>query len=151
MSLIVSQMPANRLPTELVNNAAFVKQVDSDPIHETAETGQPAEKIHGCALPRFDTLSISAEDVAAPVESISEAQTGSMTTFPSFAEAFSKITQDYSDTIRKHYAREHEENLTYDDPAAHTWDKYKIRILLTSVRICRRTSGPGPMTRNWIF
>lgn len=125
MSLIVSQMPVNRLPAELVNNAAFVKQVDFDPVHETAGTGQPAEKIHGSALPRFDTLSISAEDVVAPVESTSEAQTGSMTTFPSFAEAFSKITQEYSNTIRQHYAREHEENLTYDDPATHIWDKYK--------------------------
>ena len=62
MSLIVSQAPANRLPAELVNNAAFVKQVDS--VHQSAETGQPAEKIHGSALPRFDTLSISAEALA---------------------------------------------------------------------------------------
>ena len=59
MSLIVSQTPANRLPAELVNNAAFVKQVNFDPVHQTAETGQPAEKIHGSALPRFDTVSIS--------------------------------------------------------------------------------------------
>ena len=59
MSLIVSQKPVNRLPAELVNNAAFVKQVDFDPVHQTAETGQPAEKIHGDALPRFDKVSIS--------------------------------------------------------------------------------------------
>lgn len=59
MSLIVSQTPVNRLPAELVNNAAFVKQVDFDPVHQTAETGQPAEKIHGDALPRFDKVSIS--------------------------------------------------------------------------------------------
>ena len=64
MSLIVSQTPANRLPAELVNNAAFVKQVNFDPVHQTAETGQPAEKIHGSALPRFDTVSISAEALA---------------------------------------------------------------------------------------
>lgn len=64
MSLIVSQTPVNRLPAELVNNAAFVKQVDFDPVHQTVETGQPAEKIHGSALPRFDTLSISAEALA---------------------------------------------------------------------------------------
>lgn len=64
MSLIVSQTPVNRLPAELVNNAAFVKQVDFDPVHQTAETDQPAEKIHGSALPRFDTLSISAEGAA---------------------------------------------------------------------------------------
>lgn len=65
MSLIVSQMPVNRLPAELVNNAAFVKQVDYDPVHQTAETSQPSEKIHGSALPRFDTVSISAEGAAA--------------------------------------------------------------------------------------
>ncbi len=59
MSLIVSQTPANRLPAELVNNAAFVKQVDFDPVHQGAETGQPAEKIHSSALPRFDSVSIS--------------------------------------------------------------------------------------------
>ena len=64
MSLIVSQKPVNRLPAELVNNAAFVKQVDFDPVHQTAETGQPAEKIHGDALPRFDKVSISAEGAA---------------------------------------------------------------------------------------
>lgn len=124
MSLIVSQTPVNQLPTELVNNAAFVKQVDFDPVHQTAETGQPAEKIHGSALPRFDSVSISAESVA-PVESASEEQVGNMTTFTSFAEEFSKITQEYSNTIRQHYAKGHEENLTYDDPAAHIWDKYK--------------------------
>lgn len=124
MSLIVSQTPANRLPAELVNSAAFVKQVDFDPVHQTAETGQPAEKIHGSALPRFDAVSISAESVA-PVETASEEQVGDMTAFTSFAEEFSKITQEYSNTIRQHYAKEHEENLTYDDPAAHIWDKYK--------------------------
>ena len=59
MSLIVSQTAVNRLPAELVNNAAFVKQID--PVHQSAETGQPAEKIHGSVLPRFDTVSISAE------------------------------------------------------------------------------------------
>ena len=65
MSLTVSQMPANRLPAELVNNAAFVKKVDFDPVHQTDETGQPAEKIHGSALPCFDTVLISAEGIAA--------------------------------------------------------------------------------------
>ena len=64
MSLIVSQTPVNRLPAELVNNAAFVKQVDFDPVHQSAETGQPAEKIHGSVIPRFDTVSISAEGAA---------------------------------------------------------------------------------------
>lgn len=65
MSLIVSQIPVKRLSAELVNNAAFVKQVDYDPVHQTAETDQPSEKIHGRALPKFDTVSISAEGAAA--------------------------------------------------------------------------------------
>ena len=38
--------------------------VHFDPVHQTAETGQPAEKIHGDALPRFDKVSISAEGAA---------------------------------------------------------------------------------------
>lgn len=64
MSLIVSQVPVNQLPAELVNNAAFVKQVSFDPVHQDTEADQPAEKIHGSALPRFDTVSFSAEALA---------------------------------------------------------------------------------------
>ena len=63
MSLIVSQTGVNRLPAELVNNAAFVKYVDFDPVHQTAESNQPAEKVNGIAG-RFDTISISAEALA---------------------------------------------------------------------------------------
>lgn len=63
MSLIVSQTPVNRLPAELVNNAAFIKKVDFDPVHETPKTEQPAVKINGTAN-RFDTISISAEALA---------------------------------------------------------------------------------------
>ena len=74
---------------------------------------------------RFDTVSIRAQSATAPVESASKEQTGNMTTFTTFAEEFSKITQDYSNTIRNHYAKEHAENLTYDDPAVHIWNKYK--------------------------
>ena len=74
---------------------------------------------------RFDTVSIRGGNGAAPVESASEEQAGNTTTFPSFSEEFNKITQNYSNTIREHYAKEHDENLTYDNPAAHIWDKYK--------------------------
>lgn len=63
MSLIVSQTPANRLPAELVNNAAFVKQINFDPVHQTVESGQPAERVNGFAS-SFDTISISAEGLA---------------------------------------------------------------------------------------
>lgn len=61
----------------------------------------------------------------APTAADAEKQTSNTTTFASFAEEFSKITQGYSDTIRKYYAEAHDNNLTYDDPAAHIWDKYK--------------------------
>lgn len=61
----------------------------------------------------------------APTAADAEKQTSNTTTFASFAEEFSKITQGYGDTIRKYYAEAHDNNLTYDDPAAHIWDKYK--------------------------
>lgn len=63
MSLIVSQTPVNRLPAELVNNAAFVKQVNFDPVHQIAANGQPAERVNGIAN-SFDTISISAQALA---------------------------------------------------------------------------------------
>ena len=47
------------------------------------------------------------------------------TVFTSFADEFSKVTNEYADTIREHYAKEHAENLTYDNPSLHIWDKYK--------------------------
>jgi len=69
-----------------------------------------------------DKMVISPEALAA----MEKEQAGSNTTaFPSFADEFNQITQGYSDTIREHYAGEHEENLAYDDPAGHIWDKYK--------------------------
>lgn len=55
---------------------------------------------------------------------VSEERAGA-TTFPSFAQEFGEITRGYTDAVRGYYAPEHEENLTYDDPAAHIWDKYK--------------------------
>ena len=61
----------------------------------------------------------------APTAADAEKQTSNTITFASFAEEFSKITQGYGDTIRKYYAEAHDDNLTYDDPAAHIWDKYK--------------------------
>lgn len=49
MGLIVTQIPVDRLPAGLAQSAAFVKQVDFDPVHESPVTDQPAEKIHGGA------------------------------------------------------------------------------------------------------
>ena len=44
-----------------MKNADFVNQVDFDPVHQAAEDGRSAEKIHGSARPRFDRLSLSEE------------------------------------------------------------------------------------------
>lgn len=66
-------------------------------------------------------------DSAASVDAVSVAQAdgGKATTFTTFAGEFSKITQGYANTIREYYAAAHEENLTYDSPSTHIWDKYK--------------------------
>ena len=101
------------------------------------------------------TISAQAQETqvnsAVPADEVSEEQAGSgSTTFTSFAEEFSKITEDYANTIREHYAAEHEENLTYDNPSNHIWNKYKNPDSLTSALICRRMNGLGPTTRSWI-
>ena len=62
MPLIIGQTAVQKLPADLVKNAAFVKNVAFDPVHETGQTDSPAEKIHGG---RFDSLSISAEGLQA--------------------------------------------------------------------------------------
>ena len=63
---------------------------------------------------------------ATPVNAVSEGQAdGISAIFTSFAEEFSKVTDGYAGTIREYYAAEHEENLTYDNPSSHIWDKYK--------------------------
>lgn len=66
-------------------------------------------------------------DAISSVAAVSEEQTNGSkaTTFTTFAEEFSKITQSYANTIREHYAAEHEKNLTYDSPSTHIWNKYK--------------------------
>lgn len=66
-------------------------------------------------------------DAISSMDAVSEEQANSSkaTTFTTFAEEFNKITQDYADTVREHYATEHEENLTYDIPSTHIWNKYK--------------------------
>ena len=63
---------------------------------------------------------------AMAVDEVRESESGSVTTtFTSFSQEFSKVTQRYTDAIREHYAGEYAENLASDDPKAHIWDKYK--------------------------
>ena len=66
-------------------------------------------------------------DTVVAVDAVSKEQVddNTTTTFTSFATEFSKITEGYTDTIWEHYTKEHEENLTYDNPSTHIWDKYK--------------------------
>lgn len=83
------------------------------------------------------TISVQAQEAAvkqetkmssaAPINSVSGGRADSIigAVFTSFAEEFSKVTEGYADTIREYYAAEHEENLAYDDPSTHIWDKYK--------------------------
>ena len=48
-----------------------------------------------------------------------------VTAFPSFAVEFDKVTERYTAAVREHYAKAHGENLTYEDPSLHIWNKYK--------------------------
>ena len=92
---------------------------------------RPARAAEKTPAPARDVFQLSPEAQAAmeagPVEAVAEEtiDPGTVTTFTSFGQEFSKVTQDYSSVIREHYAQEHAENLTYPDPKAHVWDKYK--------------------------
>lgn len=84
-----------------------------------------------------DTVSISPEaraamakqmaEAADAVDEVSDEETVEepVTAFPSFAVEFDKVTERYTAAVRAHYAEAHEENLTYEDPSLHIWDKYK--------------------------
>lgn len=107
----------------------------------TQTTAAQAEKKADAPVPANpqDVIEISPEaraamakqaaqaDSAVPVDAVSEETDGNnaVTTFTSFAEEFNKVTEGYSDIIREHYAKEHAENLTYDNPSNHIWNKYK--------------------------
>ncbi len=44
---------------------------------------------------------------------------------PAFDEAYASLVRDFDQTVRTHYGEAHQENLTFDDPAHHIWEKYK--------------------------
>lgn len=75
-------------------------------------------------------LAAQGTDTVSSVDAVSEEQTDSskITTFTTFTEEFSKVTQSYANMIREYYAADHEENLTYDNPSTHIWDKYKNSV-----------------------
>lgn len=74
-----------------------------------------------------EALAKQGADIVSSADAASEEQANSnnIPTFTTFAEEFSKITQGYTNTIRGYYAAAHEENLTYDSPSTHIWNKYK--------------------------
>jgi len=45
--------------------------------------------------------------------------------FASFSDVYTGLVRDYDRTVRDHYGAAHRENLTFDDPAHHVWEKYK--------------------------
>lgn len=80
-----------------------------------------AEKKTAAALGAKDEITVS----QAAKKFSKKPDSSLKTVFTSFADEFSKVTNEYADTIREHYAKEHAENLTYDNPSLHIWDKYK--------------------------
>ena len=88
---------------------------------KTQTEAAQAEKKTAAALGAKDEITVS----QAAKEFSKKPDSSLKTVFTSFADEFSKVTNEYTDTIREHYAKEHAENLTYDNPSLHIWDKYK--------------------------
>ncbi len=88
---------------------------------KTQTEAAQAEKKTAAALGAKDEITVS----QAAKEFSKKPDSSLKTVFTSFADEFSKVTNEYADTIREHYAKEHAENLTYDNPSLHIWDKYK--------------------------
>lgn len=88
---------------------------------KTQTEAAQAEKKTAAALVAKDEITVS----QAAKEFSKKPDSSLKTVFTSFADEFSKVTNEYADTIREHYAKEHAENLTYDNPSLHIWDKYK--------------------------
>ncbi len=88
---------------------------------KTQTEAAQAEKKTAAALGAKDEITVS----QAAKEFSKKPDSSLKTVFASFADEFSKVTNEYADTIREHYAKEHAENLTYDNPSLHIWDKYK--------------------------
>lgn len=88
---------------------------------KTQTEAAQAEKKTAAGLGAKDEITVS----QAAKEFSKKPDSSLKTVFTSFADEFSKVTNEYADTIREHYAKEHAENLTYDNPSLHIWDKYK--------------------------
>ena len=103
-------------------NVGVTSNAASDLAYRKTQTeAAQAEKKTAAALGAKDEITVS----QAAKEFSKKPDSSLKTVFTSFADEFSKVTNEYADTIREHYAKEHAENLTYDNPSLHIWDKYK--------------------------
>ena len=64
---------------------------------------------------------------------------------PSFSGAFSFLADGYDQALRGYYAEAHAENMRFDDPAHHIWEKYK-----DSESACFR-SDMSELERAWAY
>lgn len=105
---------------------AQVNTVQTEKKSDTSVSARTQDEV-AISLEMQEILAKQAAEAVSPVGTISEEQSNGSkaTTFTTFGEKFGKITQSYADTVREHYTTEHEENLTYDNPSTHIWDKYK--------------------------
>ena len=120
MSISITNHPG----TPYVNTKASQAQAEGK--KNPAVPGNPRDAV---------TISPEAREAMAKQETGSTDAAGSVTeeqpveetvtAFPSFAVEFDKVTQQYTDAVRAYYTEAHKENLTYDDPSLHIWNKYK--------------------------
>ncbi len=89
-----------------------------------------AAKAEGQRAPRAgrtrDNIEISPEARAA-LAAAGAADGAALPTvdFKSFTGVYTGLVRDYDRTVRDHYGAAHRENMTFDDPAHHVWEKYK--------------------------
>lgn len=124
MDISVNTSPSKRTvyikhQTSTVQSERKVETATPAPVQDKVVISSKARE----AIAKQEMQVNDAAAIDAPLDG--QPDSGTTTIFTSFAEEFSKITQGYTDTIRSHYAKEHEENLTYDVPSTHIWNKYK--------------------------
>ncbi len=120
--------------------------------YHAAQSG--AAKAEGPRAPRAgqtrDNIEISQEARAALAKAGAPAAAESGGSLPpvdfaSFSDVYTGLVRAYDRTVRAHYGAAHRENMTFDDPAHHVWEKYKDQ----SSRYFR--SGMSELERAWAF
>lgn len=99
--------------TQILTAHSAPKTVPSPRAQDKITLSSKAQEALAKQGSQIDSVDTETEETPAPA------------VFPSFAQIFSTVTQGHADTIRAHYAAQHAENLTYDNPSTHIWNKYK--------------------------